>query len=86
MNNLTKGLLIGGAILVVIFTILYSSGELSLITSTDFEELPVQISCEVPQDCYDGMIEIGFPKADLDEQLNDIELLCRNNVCGGRLK
>jgi len=59
-------------------------GFLSVIFEPQEEMLDA--TCDVPKDCYNTLLADGFPKTELDNQLEDFELFCRNNQCGVRPK
>lgn len=70
-------------VLVIIVTtaIMFGNTSLSVISEdTMFEGM----SCDTSDDCYDSLINSGFPKAELDAQLEEAKLICVNNVCGAK--
>ena len=55
---------------------------MSVISSQEETTIFEEISCQEKTDCYDAILDYGFPKNELDLQLEDNELFCESNVCG----
>lgn len=69
-----------GLVLLILIGVYYSFTSFSVIdTDKEFYE---GLTCETPDNCYDKLLDIGFPKSELDEQLLSYNLICENNICG----
>lgn len=82
MKKINKALLIFGIVLLLVISGLTASmiGILSVTDNTGVQML--NIDCNVPNDCYVGLVQSGFVVSELDEQLKDAELVCMNKKCG----
>lgn len=69
------------SVLLVISVILGS--EFSVVGESDVT-LYEDLSCQEADECYDKLISLGFPKSELDNQLETLELVCIDNTCGVR--
>jgi hypothetical protein len=69
----------------IIIGVYFSVTSFNILGDND-KQMFDDMSCNVPIDCYNEFIDVGFPKADLDAELIDAELICESNICGVQLK
>lgn len=66
--------------LITLAIIFVPKNTIQSVLGTDGEVIE-GVTCEADIDCYDNLISLGFPRGELDAELNDYDLICRNSAC-----
>jgi len=71
-----------GIIILIIFSSYFAVTSLNILGGE--KQMFPDMVCEEPVDCYNSMIDGGFPEDELDSQLveENSELICESNICG----
>lgn len=76
--------IIGGVFLVMLVFVFfyYTSGSASIISSDQDKVMFPELSCTIPSDCNDKIMDMGFSQQEIQEQLEEADFICEDNKCG----
>ena len=83
--KMKKNIIIISVIIIVLliagtcFTIFGGEDNVFNILGSNTEQL--EISCSTDNECYDKVLDMAFPKAELDTQLQEFNLICKDSLC-----
>ncbi len=85
MKTMMKYGLYGFLIMLIVVGAYFSATSFSILSEGETNTFD-GMTCSESNECYQKLIDAGFPQSDLDAQLEGAELTCKNSVCGVKAK